>query len=165
MVASFSLISFVGTKRPNSVNLLETFCQLPPSKEEFTYLVRLYEKKLWRMPVKDFPKNSNFIFQGNLGWHEHFNFTKKLASYGVCLYLELANCLVCLFMKMFYKIVDYKGVRLKPWNISYPVTPYLYKASRSTFKFFQIKTNSSWSHGTMCDYFFVSRYLLLYGFY
>ena len=34
-----------------------------------------------------------------------------------------------------------------------------------SFNFLKIKTNSSWSHGTMCDYFFVSRYLLLHGFY
>ena len=41
---------------------------------------------------------------------------------------------------------------------------YLAKLNWS-LSFLKIKTNSSWSHGTMCDYFFVGRYLLLHGFY
>ena len=52
--------------------------------------MHLYEKNYEEGQLKILQRNNNFIFQR----HEHFNSTKKLASYGVGLYLKLAALFV-----------------------------------------------------------------------
>ena len=50
------------------------------------------------MPLKDFPEKIILFFKAILADKRTLILQKKLASYGVGLYLKLADCLVCLVM-------------------------------------------------------------------
>ena len=85
---------------------METFCRLPPSKEEVSELVHLYEKKIMKNASERFSKKIISFFKEILPNTSTLILQKNLASYGVGLYLKLASCLVCLvicLLKYFIK--------------------------------------------------------------